>query len=253
MTPTQTSNWNAGRGALPAMFVALAMLCTGASGQARWSYSGDTGPPHWSQLSPNYAACAGANQSPLDLAEFVDADLPAININYAPSGVAILNNGHTVQVESASGSEIGIDGRIYRLLQLHFHAPSENQINGTEFPFEAHFVHVGPDGDLAVIAVMFQAGEHNAALAQAWERLPRTDEKHVFDPPLAQAALLPEARDYYRFNGSLTTPPCSEGVIWLVMTTPVSASTEQIAALVATLGGPNNRPVQPRNARLVLR
>ena len=254
MTPTRTSNWNTSRLALPAMLAVLAMLSTAAAGEARWSYSGDTGPPHWAQLSPSYAACAGANQSPLDLAEFVDADLPPIDISYVSSGVAIVNNGHTVQVEHANGSEIGIDGRVYRLLQIHFHAPSENRIHGAEFPIEAHFVHIGPDGDLAVIAVMFLAGEHNAALAQAWKHLPqRTDEKHVFDPPIAPAALLPEARDYYRFNGSLTTPPCTEGVIWLVMKAPVSASTEQIAALAETLRGPNNRPVQPRNARVVLR
>lgn len=253
--PIETSNWNAGRCAWRTVLAGLAMLAgTVAAGEALWSYSGDTGPPNWAQLSPSYAACAGANQSPLDLGEFVDAELPPIDINYVPSGVAILNNGHAVQVESGSGSEIGVGGRVYRLLQLHFHAPSENRINGAEFPIEAHFVHVGPDGDLAVIAVMFEAGEHNAALAEAWEHMPqRTAEKHVFDPPIAPAALLPEGRDYYRFNGSLTTPPCTEGVIWLVMKTPVSASTEQIAALAEALGGPNNRPVQPRNARVVLR
>ena len=250
MTPTRTSNWNTSRRALPAMLAGLAMLSTAAAGEARWSYSGDTGPSHWAQLSPSYAACAGANQSPLDLAEFVDADLPPIDI----SGVAIVNNGHAVQIENANGSGIGIDGRVYRLLQIHFHAPSENRIHGTEFSIEAHFVHLGPDGDLAVVAVMFLAGDHNAALAQAWKHLPRrTDEKHVFDPPIAPAALLPEVRDYYRFNGSLTTPPCTEGMVWLVMKAPVSASTEQIAALAETLRGPNNRPVQPRNARVVLR
>ena len=254
MTPTRTSNWNTSRRALPTMLAGLAVLGTAAADEARWSYSGDTGPAHWAQLSPSYAACAGANQSPLDLAEFVDADMPPIDISYIPSGVAIVNNGHTVQIDNADGSEIGIDGRTYRLLQLHFHAPSENRIHGTEFPIEAHFVHLGPDGDLAVVAVMFSAGEHNAALAQAWKHLPRrTDDKHVFDPPVAPAALLPEARDYYRFNGSLTTPPCTEGVIWLVMKESVSASTEQIAALAEALHGPNNRPVQPRNARVVLR
>ena len=234
--------------------LALALLSTAAVGETRWGYSGETGPAHWAKLSPEYAACAGVNQSPLDLAEFVEADLPPIDFSYAASGAAIFNNGHTVQVESASGSEIGTGGRTYRLLQLHFHAPSENRIHGTEFPMEAHFVHVGPDGDLAVVAVMFEAGEHNAALAQAWQHMPtRTDEKHAFDPPIAQAALLPEARDYYRFNGSLTTPPCTEGVIWLVMKATVSASAEQIAALAGALHGPNNRPVQPRNARVVLR
>ena len=254
VTPIRTSNWNTSWRASPTMLAALAMLSAAAADEANWSYSGDTGPSHWARLSPSYAACAGANQSPIDLAEFVDAALPPIDIGYIPSGVAIANNGHTVRIENANGSEIGIDGRVYSLLQFHFHAPSENRIHGTEFPIEAHFVHLGPDGDLAVIAVMFLAGEHNAALAQVWKHLPRrAGEKHVFDPPVAPAALLPKARDYYRFNGSLTTPPCTEGVIWLVMKAPVSASAEQIAALAETLRGPNNRPVQPRNARVVLR
>ena len=233
---------------------ALALFSPEAHGESRWGYSGEIGPPHWAGISSDYAACAGANQSPLDLADFVEAELPAIDISYARSGVAILNNGHTVQVENAGGSEISINGRVYRLLQFHFHAPSENRIDGVEFPIEAHLVHVGPDGDLAVIAVMFAAGEHNAALAQAWNHMPpRPGEKHVFDPPIAPAALLPEDRDYYRFNGSLTTPPCTEGVMWLVMKATMSASADQIAALAKALGGPNNRPLQPPNARVVLR
>ena len=237
-----------------AMLGALALFGMAAHGEQRWGYSGDVGPQNWAHLSPDYAACAGANQSPLDLAEFVEAELPPIDIRYVASGAAILNNGHTVQVEHASGSEIAIDGRTYRLLQYHFHAPSENHIKGVEFPMEVHLVHVGPDGDLAVIAVMFETGEDNAALAQAWEHMPSdAGEKHVLDPPIAPAALLPENRDYYRFNGSLTTPPCSEGVIWLVMKATVPASRMQIAALAETLHGPNNRPVQPRNARVVLR
>ena len=248
-----TAKQNTSRRAMATMLV-LALFGTTAMGEARWSYSGDAGPSKWAELSPDYAACAGVNQSPLDLAEFVDAALPPIDIRYAASGAAIVNNGHTVQVNAADGSEISIDGSVYRLLQFHFHAPSENHIKGVEYPMEVHFVHVGPDGGLAVIAVMFEAGEHNAALAQAWQHMPSSAEKeHVFDAPIAPEALLPETRDYYRFNGSLTTPPCSEGVIWLVMKTTTTASSEQIAALGDAVGGPNNRPVQPRNARLVLR
>ena len=243
------SKQNMGRGAM----LALALIGAVAMGESRWSYSGEAGPPNWAELSPEYAACAGVNQSPVDLAAFVEADLAPIEFSYAQSGTAILNNGHTVQVESGDGSAIILDGRVYRLLQFHFHAPSENHIEGVEFPMEVHFVHVGPEGGLAVIAVMFAAGEHNAALAQSWRHMPSADERHVFDAPIAPADLLPEARDYYRFNGSLTTPPCTEGVIWLVMKAPTSASSEQIAAFADALHGPNNRPVQPRNARVVLR
>ena len=142
----------------------------------------------------------------------------------------------------------------YRLLQFHFHAPSEHRVDGVAFPMEMHLVHAAPDGDLAVVAVMFTAGEGDSVLAELWQNVPRrVGENHVLASPLAPAALLPDDRDYYRLNGSLTTPPCTEGVTWLVMKQPLSASTEQITALSELLAGPNNRPVQPLNARVVLR
>ena len=234
--------------------IALALFNPVASAQTHWSYSGGTGPLHWAELSPEHQACAGSNQSPVDLNHFVEADLAPIRFSYDQSATEVVNNGHTVQVKSAGDSKIILDGRAYRLWQFHFHAPSEHHINGVSFPMEMHLVHVAADGDLAVVGVMFTVGADNAVLAEVWDNVSRrVDEKKVFDSPLAPADLLPKDRDYYRLNGSLTTPPCTEGVIWLVMKQPAAASQEQITALAEMLDSPNNRPVQPLNARVVLR
>ena len=244
-----SSSWSATRrGAC-----VIACLLTGAvaAGQAHWGYSGEAGAAHWAELSP---ACAGSNQSPVDLARFAEADLPPIQFSYAASVIDVVNNGHTVQVASAPGSQITIDGRIYRLLQVHFHAPSEHHINGASFPLEAHLVHAAENGDLAVVGVMYEAGDANGVLAETLGNVPgAVNEKHEFSAPLAPADLLPAERDYYRLNGSLTTPPCTEGVLWLVMKQPMAASPAQIDTLAKMLPEPNNRPLQPLNARIVLR
>ena len=222
--------------------------------QEHWGYAGDTGPLRWAELSAAYRACAGSNQSPVDLARFAEADLAPIQFDYAASGVEVVNNGHTVQVTSAAGSQLTVDGRVYRLRQFHFHAPSEHRVNGESFPMEAHLVHTAADGALAVVAVLFSAGDASAALAGTLKNVPASaNETHVFRSPLAPADLLPANRDYYRLNGSLTTPPCTEGVLWLVLKQPALASPAQIEALTKLLPGPNNRPLQPLNARIVLR
>ena len=222
--------------------------------QEHWGYAGDTGPLRWAELSAAYRACAGSNQSPVDLARFAEADLAPIQFNYAASGIEVVNNGHTVQVTSAAGSQITANGRVYSLRQFHFHAPSEHHVNGDSFPMEAHLVHAAADGALAVVAVLFRAGDANAMLADTLKNVPGSvDEAHVFRSPLAPAGLLPANRDYYRLNGSLTTPPCTEGVLWLVLKQPAYASPAQIEAFTKMLPGPNNRPLQPLNARIVLR
>lgn len=221
---------------------------------AHWGYEGKEGPERWGKLDPEFSTCAdGRNQSPIDLTAMVEGELPDIDIRYQPGGEAVVNNGHTVQVNYAPGSTILVDGHRFELKQFHFHSPSENTIDGRSFPLEAHFVHADAEGNLAVIAVLFQEGKENTALKSAWRKMP----SHAGEPvPLAQqmdaAALLPEDRDYYRFNGSLTTPPCSEGVWWLVMKSRVSASKAQIAKFSQAMGHPNNRPVQPLNARMIV-
>jgi carbonic anhydrase len=231
----------------------LASCSAYSAAGAHWAYSGAEGPENWANLSPDYGACSGKNQSPIDLTGFVEGDLRPIHFSYQAGGKEILNNGHAVQVNYAPGSKIELDGHVFELKQFHFHAPSENHIDGKSFPMEAHLVHSDEDGNLAVVAVMFEEGVANTALEAAWAEMPEKEgDKHALADPVAAESLLPADRDYYRFNGSLTTPPCSEGVWWLVMKTPVSVSKEEIEHFAHVMHHPNNRPVQPVNARPVL-
>jgi carbonic anhydrase len=223
--------------------------------KAEWSYSGKSGPSSWGELSSEYALCiTGKNQSPIDLTDLIEAELPPIEFNYSSDAKEILNNGHSIQVNYADGSSISVNGHEFSLVQFHFHAPSENQIDGKSFPMEGHLVHADEDKNLAVVAVMFEEGETNSAIADLWEQIPDSagDTEQLSSSINAQA-LLPESEDYYYFNGSLTTPPCTEGVTWIVMKQPVPVSKGQVEAFAGVIGHPNNRPVQPLNARLILK
>jgi carbonic anhydrase len=218
-----------------------------------WEYSGEAGPAHWAKLTPEFGQCAGSNQSPVDLSGLVEAKLAPLVLHYQAGGNTVVNNGHTVQVGYAPGSTLQLDGTTFDLKQFHFHAPSENLIEGKSYPLEGHLVHVSDKGEIAVVAVMFEAGKANPALAAAWGELPaKVGEIQALKAQLSAEQLLPENRDYYRFSGSLTTPPCSEGVRWLVMKQPVEVSQAQIDAFKAVMHHPNNRPVQPLNGRVVL-
>lgn len=220
-----------------------------------WSYTGAEGPAHWGEIKPEFAVCSsGKNQSPINLTDFIEADLKPLTFDYQVGGNEVLNNGHAIQVNYAPGSTMTLDGHVFELKQYHFHAPSENQINGHSYPMEVHLVHADKNGQLAVIAVMFEEGKENHSLAQAWSKMPKqADEKAALTPSLSAADILPRKRHYYRFNGSLTTPPCSEGVWWLVMKEPVTVSKAQIEEFEHVMHHPNNRPVQPVNARPVLK
>lgn len=224
-----------------------------ASGKAEWSYTGVKGPDNWASLSADYVACSGKNQSPVNLSGFIEAELTPIQFNYQSGGTDIVNNGHTVQVNYSKGSEIKVDGLAFNLVQFHFHAPSENQIDGKSYPLEAHFVHADKKGNLAVVAVMFEEGVENRGLVQAWTSMPeKSGDRRSFAVNLNAEDFLPENHDYYRFNGSLTTPPCSEGVRWLVMKKSVAASAIQIEAFKEVMRHPNSRPIQEINARAIL-
>lgn len=223
-----------------------------SSDGAAWDYTGDTGPDNWARLSPEYGACAGSNQSPINLTGFIDAKLEPIVFNYDAGSAEILNNGHTVQVNTLPGSTISVDGIQFELKQFHFHVPSENLIHGKSYPMEGHLVHADKNGNLAVVAVMVTEGKASKALAKAWAQMPKEGETHALSSDISPLDILPSNRDYYRFNGSLTTPPCSEGVRWLVMKQPISASKAQIKQFLQVMHHHNNRPVQAVNARPVL-
>ncbi len=219
-----------------------------------WSYSGDTGPEHWGELNPDYAACGqGKQQSPVNIGQVPPSKLPVVQFNYQPSALAVINNGHTIQVNYAPGSSIVVDGKTYDLVQFHFHHLSETTLDGKHAPLEGHLVHQSKDGNLAVVAVLFEEGRANPAIKTIWSNLPKEEGNE--DKPggvqVKASQLLPGKHNYYTFPGSLTTPPCSEGVTWIVLADKMTASKEQIAAFAA-LYPDNYRPVQPLNGRAVM-
>ncbi len=218
-----------------------------------WGYQGDAGPLNWGNLKSEYFMCKeGKNQSPINITSAYEVEKKPLKINHKAGGEEVLFNGHAIQVNYAAGSSIDVDGHVFELKQFHFHNPSENTIDGKSFPMEAHFVHADKDGNLAVLGLMFVEGKENGELAKLIEVLPhKTGEKNKLKSVADSNGLLPKEKDYYRFTGSLTTPPCSEGVIWAVFKKPVTASKEQIKAIADVLGHANNRPVQPINARII--
>ena len=230
-------------------------LLSGPALSQHWSYEGETAPENWGKLDPNFSMCGiGKNQSPINLDRMVAAQLKPLKLNYAAGITEILNNGHTVQVNYAPGSTVIIDGRAFELQQFHFHSPSENQIDGKKFPLEAHLVHADKTGNLAVLAIMFEEGAPNAFLAKIWNEMPtKQGEVSKLQAGLNAMQMLPTIKNYYYFNGSLTTPPCTEGVRWLVMKSPLTVSKAQVERFSKAVGHPNNRPVQAINARPVLK
>jgi len=219
---------------------------------SEWTYTGEHGPAHWAEINPEYSACAGKSQSPINLTGFEDIDLADLKFNYQAGTTDFLNNGHTTKVSYQAGSTIEVDGKSFELKQFHFHAPSENHINGQSFPMEMHLVHKNTDGSAAVVALMFIPGEKNTFIEQLWANMPqKTGDKNSLKTALNVNDLLPKNRDYYRFAGSLTTPPCSEGLHWLVLKNPVHISQEQWKTFAKIIGSPNNRPIQALNGRKI--
>ena len=218
-----------------------------------WSYAGHAGPAEWGALGPDFATCQlGKDQSPIDIRGAKAADLPAIKFNYKPAPLAVIDNGHTIQVNYAPGSWIDVGGARYDLVQFHFHKPSEEKVDGKSHAMVAHLVHKNAEGKLAVVAVLLDGGGSNAMIDSIWKSLPKEKEKvvTVADVTVDASALLPENHAYYTFDGSLTTPPCSEGVRWLVLEAPMKISDGEIAKF-AGIYPMNARPTQPLNGRLV--
>jgi carbonic anhydrase len=219
-----------------------------------WSYSGDDGPDHWGDLSADFAVCKnGTRQSPINIVDAQEADLAPIHFDYQLSPLKIINNGHTVQINYAPGSSISINGIALPLVQFHFHHVSENEINGQKYDMELHLVHQNPAaGRTAVVAIFIKSGNDNPLIGQLWNHIPQEVGKEVEHKKMVfnAADFLPGDQNYYVFDGSLTIPPCGEGVKWYVLKTPIEASPAQIAAF-AHLYPDNERPVQPLNGRKI--
>ncbi len=220
-----------------------------------WGYDGEGAPAHWGELSDKFKLCAtGVNQSPINIKSHFDVELPAIKFDYTGKANSIINNGHTIQVNIADGSSITSEGTTFSLKQFHFHTPSENTIDGKSFPLEAHFVHHNAETNTyAVVAVVFNEGDENPILKSIWDKMPaKAGNKTSIDKGLAYSDLMPKEKDYYRFNGSFTTPPCTEGVKWLVLKQPMSVSKAQVEQFFKVMQHPNNRPVQKTGARVIV-
>jgi carbonic anhydrase len=220
--------------------------------ELHWSYAGAAGPQAWGTLKPEFAKCSsGSRQSPIDIRDGFGVDLDPVEFDYRPSGFTVIDNGHTVQVNVGSGNSIQVMGRRYELVQFHFHRPSEERINGRVFDMVAHLVHQDVEGRLAVVAVLLDRGSAHPAVQSVWNNLPlEKGEPMPARSSLDLNALLPKDRRYYTYMGSLTTPPCSEGVLWMVMQQPVTISPEQID-IFARLYPMNARPIQSANGRMI--
>src|SRR5436305_7641306 len=218
-----------------------------------WTYFGERGPEHWGDLSPEFAACgAGQAQSPIDITHPNVAQLPPIHFAYSASPLKIIDNGHTIQVNYARGNTIGLDGKTYELVQFHFHHPSEEEITGKRYAMVAHLVHKNSQGKLAVVAVLIEEGDPNPLISTLWNNLPPTKNKELERKSVEVhvADLLPSNHNYYTFDGSLTTTPCTEGVSWYVLETHLSLSKAQIEKF-ASIYPRNARPIQPLHNRVV--
>ena len=221
--------------------------------QAHWDYVGAGGAQYWGGLDESYEACAsGMHQSPINIEEYMrDEALGDITLSYQPAPLTVVNNGHTVQVNYTEGSTVQVGDETFELLQFHFHTPSEHYLDGTPYPMEAHFVHKNEAGELGVFGVMMKLGAENPVIQSIWENIPAPGEQTASETVAVNAAsLFPADLGYYTYEGSLTTPPCSEGVYWHVLKTPVEISQEQLVAF-QSLFPVNARPVQPLHERVV--
>jgi carbonic anhydrase len=226
-----------------------------ASEQAHWSYSGAKGPENWGDLSPDYVQCkVGVNQSPIDITAALEASLPALQVNYVTSTTTIINNGHTAQANVAPGSYFVDGSEKFELVQFHLHAPSEHRIDGKSFLMETHWVHQNARGELAVVAVLHSTGDKRTGMDDLVAAIPRQIGSEVpFRKSVSNLGLAYGGDPaFYRYNGSLTTPPCTEGVRWYVMKEPRPIAVEQQEIFIELIGR-DARGAQPLNARLVLK
>ncbi|MFC4161562.1 carbonic anhydrase [Chitinimonas lacunae] len=219
-----------------------------------WSYQGvKTGPNEWGMMNPAYSLCReGKAQSPVNITSATPQQLESLKFSYGLSKLQLINNGHTIQVNIDPGSFLEAFGDKFELKQFHFHTPSEEQIRGKHYAMVAHLVHKNAEGALAVVAVLFQPGREHGLIDTLFSRLPSEHgESRIYEERMiSPASLLPERLNYYTLMGSLTTPPCSEGVRWIILKQPVDMSSAQLTQFRRHFPM-NARPVQPLNGRMV--
>ncbi len=232
------------------VLVSTAALAAQSAHTPHWGYGAENGPAHWAAMNPANALCAaGKRQSPIDIPAGAPTQAAPVAFGYTASAASVVNNGHTIQVDLQNGGTLRFGGKTYTLKQFHFHTPSENTVSGKHYPMVAHLVHVSSSGELAVVAVMFVEGEGGGVV----DALPRPGTQgaaQAVPGSVDAVALLPADKAHYTFEGSLTTPPCSEGVQWIVMKTPVPVSHATLAGFEAILHD-NARPTNALNGRAV--
>jgi carbonic anhydrase len=239
--------------ATPAGHAAPVASSHGGNHGTHWGYEGETGPEHWGDLDPAFERCeTGITQTPINLAHADSLPLPNPVFNYRPSKLRIVNNGHTIQANYDEGSVLTLGDHTYQLVQFHFHTPSEHTLQGEHFPMEVHLVHKDEQGTLAVVGILMQQGVTHNLVQTIWDKMPtEAGPEQVFEETINALTLLPKTQTTWRYTGSLTTPPCSEGVNWFVMTTPIEVSEAQAAAFKVLFKN-NARPVQPLLDRTLL-
>jgi len=236
------------------LLTALAALAV--PGSRYWAYTGQTGPPYWGLMGEEFLTCSkGEAQSPIDIRDdsVRKSDLPAIEFHYQPSKLTINDNTHTIEITYAPGSFVDVGNERYELKQFHFHRPSEEEINGKSYEMVAHLVHENAGGKIAVVAVLLTKGDAQSSLLNTlWDNVPkkRKADVSVAAVTIDATKLLPTNKAYYTFLGSLTTPPCTEGVTWFVLKTPTAVSAGEIERF-ARLYPMNARPLQPLNGRAI--
>jgi carbonic anhydrase len=250
------------------LVVSVVLVSTSSQAQWKtgWQYEGPRGAEHWSELDPDYAPCnLGTEQSPIDIENAVKAELPALRFESKSGPLQYLvNNGYTIRVNyhdaAGTGNLLIVGDKTYQLTQFHFHHPSEEYIHGKAYDMVVHLMYQSKDGKVVGVAVVLKAGRANPTIQQIWEHMPKTEsrvladfshqEEEVFGVEINPAGLLPHDVGYYTYMGSVTAPPCTEGVTWFVLKTPLDISTEQINAF-ARLYPHDVRPIQPLNGRVV--
>lgn len=229
-------------------------LAGSAMAQTHWGYQGDYAPDNWGKMSDAQTCSTGKTQSPIDIFDSkTNHKLPPLNFDYRHADIKqIVDNGHSLQFNFDSNSNLTYNNKTYTLVQFHAHEPAEHTINGIRYPLELHFVHQAADHSNLVVAVFVQEGQQNSYFEKlsVFKKLAKNGSENtdiLFNPE----HLYPHNHSYYRYTGSLTTPPCSEPVTWILFRQPITLSKAEIAEIAQYLPKNNNRPVQQLNNRII--